>query len=505
MAKYFGNRYYLLSRTVGRALLSGILILSLSSWSFTACARQEERIKNPADVLSRPVAQESKPTKGTPDLSTAIERVAQQAIPAVVHIEVTQRQEVSTPMLPFENDPFFRRFFGVPETPRKFKRELKGLGTGMIMDSQGHILTNNHVVGGATKIEVLLASGERYPATVVGTDPKTDLAIIQISAKQGLPHVTFGDSDKVQVGEWVVAIGHPRGLDQTVTQGIISAKHRTGIMDPSTYQDFLQTDAAINPGNSGGPLLNLQGEVIGVNAAIASQSGGFEGIGFAIPCNMVLYIAEQLIAHGKVERGWLGVSIQDLTPELSEKFGVERGKGALIAEVMKGGPAEKAGMKRGDIVLVYRGKDIANASAFRNEVAISPIGEAARMTVLRKGKKVELSVTIGNLEDMTKLLSASVKERLGAEVQPIATPEEAGKYGLGSPQGVEIVRLDPKGPLGQVGFEVGDVLLEINQHPIENFEGFVGLVSALQPHQKIVILALDHRSGNTGYVEVEVR
>jgi serine protease Do len=505
MVRLFFNSYYLLSRTVGRAFLCGIVILSLSSWCFTACARQEERITKPAEVSRQSAAQESMPLKGTADLSTAIERVAQQCIPAVVHIEVTQRQEVSTPMLPFENDPFFRRFFGVPEMPRKFKRELKGLGTGMIMDSQGHILTNNHVVGGATKIEVLLASGERYPATVVGTDPKTDLAVIRISAKQGLPHVTFGDSDKVEVGQWVVAIGHPRGLDQTVTQGIISAKHRTEIMDPSSYQDFLQTDAAINPGNSGGPLLNLRGEVIGVNAAIASQSGGFEGIGFAIPCNMALYIAGQLIDHGKVERGWLGVSIQDLTPELAEKFGVEREKGALIAEVMKGGPAEKASVKRGDIVVAYGGKDITNASALRNEVATSPIGEEVKVTALRKGKKIELTVAIGNLEDMTKLLSASVKERLGAELKPIATPEEAQKYGLGSPQGVEICWLDPKGPLGQVGFEVGDVLLEINHHPIENFESFVGLVSALQPHQKIVVLALDHRSGDTGYVEVEVR
>ncbi|RLB14068.1 MAG: serine protease, partial [Deltaproteobacteria bacterium] len=179
--------------------------------------------------------------------------------------------------------------------PRKFKQELRGLGTGMIMDEKGYILTNNHVVAGATEIKVLLANGKRYPAKLIGTDPKTDLAVIKISAKDPLPHVVFGDSDKVEVGQWVVAIGHPRGLDQTVTQGIISAKHRRGIMDPSSYQDYLQTDAAINPGNSGGPLLNLKGEVIGVNAAIATQSGGFEGIGFAIPSNMALHIAKELI------------------------------------------------------------------------------------------------------------------------------------------------------------------------------------------------------------------
>ncbi|HUS88432.1 MAG TPA: trypsin-like peptidase domain-containing protein, partial [Desulfosporosinus sp.] len=210
-----------------------------------------------AEELSSPV-----------NLSTAVAQVAKQNIPAVVHIEVTERQEVSNPLLPFENDPFFRYFFSVPKLPPKFKRELKGLGTGMIMDSQGHILTNNHVAGGATEIQVLLTDGNRYSAKIVGADTKTDLAVIQISAKGALPHVNFGDSDKMEVGDWVVAIGHPRGFDQTVTQGIISAKHRRGIMDPSSYQDFLQTDAAINPGNSGGPLLNLQGQVIGVNAAI---------------------------------------------------------------------------------------------------------------------------------------------------------------------------------------------------------------------------------------------
>jgi serine protease Do len=217
------------------------------------------------------------------DLTVAIEQVAKQTIPAVAHIEVTERQEVANPFLPFESDPLFRRFFNMPPMPKKFKRELRGLGTGMLMDAQGHILTNHHVAGGATKLEVLLANGSRYTARLVGTDPKTDLAVIKIDAREALPFVTFGDSDKMEVGQWVVAIGHPRGLDQTVTQGIISAKHRRGITDPSSYQDFLQTDAAINPGNSGGPLLNLQGEVIGVNAVIASQSGGLRGLASPSP------------------------------------------------------------------------------------------------------------------------------------------------------------------------------------------------------------------------------
>ncbi|MCG6917949.1 MAG: DegQ family serine endoprotease [Deltaproteobacteria bacterium] len=446
------------------------------------------------------------PTAGTQtavDLSTAIARVAKETIPAVVHIEVTQRQEVANPFLPFENDPFFHYFFDVPQMPHKFKRELKGLGTGMIIDKQGHILTNYHVVGGADKIEVLLTDGRQYPAKVVGTDPKTDLAVIQISADEALPYVTFGDSDKLEVGDWVVAIGHPRGLDQTVTQGIISAKHRQGIMDPSSYQDYLQTDAAINPGNSGGPLLNLQGQVVGVNAAIASESGGFEGIGFAIPSNMAVHIVDTLIAHGKVERGWLGVSIQDLTPELAKSFDLDSTKGTLIAQVMKGGPAEKAGLKRGDVVISYDGKDIPDTGTLRNEVADSPMGKEVKMTVVRKGEKMDFTVKIGSQQEAIKLLSASVKDRLGVVIRPV-TDKETQEYGLDEGEGVAIESLEKGGLLAEAGFEVGDVILQINGQPVEGVDGFVAIVNQLRHNQKIVLFALDQRTGQTGYVQVKI-
>jgi serine protease Do len=440
------------------------------------------------------------------DLTTAIVRVAQQTIPAVAHIEVTQREVVQNPYLPFENDPFFQYFFNLPKNmPKKFKRELRGLGSGMIIDPQGHILTNYHVVAGATNIRVVLASGDEYSAKVVGTDQKTDLAVIRVSPKGALPSVTFGDSDKVKVGEWVVAIGHPRGLDQTVTQGIISAKHRTGITEPSSYEDFLQTDAAINPGNSGGPLLNLRGEVIGVNAVIVSQSGGFEGIGFAIPSNMAVYISKQLIAHGKIERGWLGVSVQDFTPEHAKSFGVpEIAKGALIAEVVKGGPAAKAGLQKGDIVIAYQGKEIKDSSTLRNEVATSTIGQEAKISVLRKGKKEEFRVTIGNLADSAKLLSVSAKERLGGEFRSV-TAKEAERYGLDAGQGVVVTEVDPKGPIGEAGFEVGDIILAINNQQIDGLDGLVSVVNTLKTGQKIAVLALDHRSGNSGYAQVVVR
>jgi serine protease Do len=438
------------------------------------------------------------------DLSTAIIQVAKQNLPAVVYIEVTESKEVVNPLLPFENDPFFRRFFGVPKMPKKFKQEMKGLGSGMIIDPQGHILTNYHVAGGAAKMEVTLADGSKYPARLVGGDSKTDLAVIHISAKEHLPHVTFGDSDKAEVGEWVVAIGAPRALEKSVTQGIISAKHRRGVTDPTSYQDFLQTDAAINPGNSGGPLLNLYGQVIGVNAAIATQSGGFEGIGFTIPSNMAQYVAKALITHGKVERGWLGVTIQDLTPELAKTVHAETLKGTLVVDVTKGGPADRAGLKKNDVVIAYSGKEVADTNELRNAVAETSIGTDSKITVVREGKKEELTVKIGSLEEATKILAVSVKERLGVEVRA-PNSLEVDKYGINPNQGVVIKWEDPKGVLKEAGFEVGDMILAINNQPIESMEGFVDLVSVLKPKQKISLLALDHRSGNTGTVQVVLR
>jgi serine protease Do len=442
--------------------------------------------------------------KGSVDLTTAIMQVAKQTIPAVVHIEVTERQTVPNPFTPFDQEPFFQHFFDLPRNmPKKFNREVKGLGTGMLMDAQGHILTNHHVAGGATQIEVLLANGHTYPARLVGTDPKTDLAVIKIDAKEALPSVTFGDSDAIGVGEWVVAIGHPRGLDQTVTQGIISAKHRRGISDPSSYQDFLQTDAAINPGNSGGPLLNLRGEVIGVNAAIASQTGSFEGIGFAIPSNMAVSVAKALIAHGKVERAWLGVSVQDVTPEAAKSAGIEERKGALIAEVVKGGPAEQAGLRQGDVVIAYEGKDVTDASALRNAVAVTPIGHEVQVTVLRGGQKQELTAKVGNLAEANKALLAAVEKHLGVEVRPV-TSKEAERYGLDRHQGVTITHVARNGAMGKAGFEVQDILLAIDGQPIENTDSLVTLAAALKPQQRITVLALDHRSGNTGDVQVVI-
>jgi serine protease Do len=417
---------------------------------------------------------------------------------------VTERKEKPNPLLPFERDPFFRRFFGNRKMPKKYQEEIKGLGSGMLMDSQGNILTSYHVAGGATKIEVQLSSGSRYPAKLVGGDPKTDLAVIRISAAESLPAVTFGDSDKLEVGEWVVAIGHPRGLDQTVTQGIISAKHRRGILDPTGYQDFLQTDAPINPGNSGGPLLNLKGQVIGVNTAIATESGGSEGIGFAVPSNIALHIGKTLIAHGKVERAWIGVTMEDLTPTKAKSLGMEDAKGALVVAVLKGGPADRAGIAKGDVIVSYQEKPVPDAGALQNAVAVTPIGSRVKVTVLRGGKRQDLTIVVGDANEAAKALSASANERLGGSFREL-TAKETEKLGLDEKAGVAIVSVEPKGPLSQAGFEQGDIILQINGQTVSNTGSLAELVAMLPSGKQINVLAADPKKGVAGTVKVTVR
>ncbi len=494
--KYFRLGY-------GLVVLTAVLTLGLTQCQSRAdSGATAPMAQNTAGATAGPAA----PVQaGQQDFSlrTAIAWVARQNIPAVVHIDVTQRREISNPAMPFSNDPFFHFFFNGPQMPRKFKQELKGLGTGMLFDTKGNILTNNHVVAGATEINVLLANGRSYPAKLVGTDPKTDLAVIRITADEKLPAVAFGDSDKMAVGDWVVAIGHPRGLDQTVTQGIISAKHRRGVLDPSTYQDYLQTDAAINPGNSGGPLINLDGQVIGVNAAIATQSGGFEGIGFAIPSNMAVHVARALIDHGKVVRGWLGVSINDPSPDQVKSLHLKDNKGALIADVVPGSPAAEAGLKKDDLVVTYDGRKIVDSATLQSSVGDTAIGKKIRMTVLRSGKSIDLDVTIGNLEDAMHKIAASMEDRLGVVVRPLSA-DETQKYGLQAGQGVAIASVQSDGLLGEAGFEKDDVILNINNIPVQGVEGFVSIAKALPDHQQAVIKAVDHRTGQSGYVQVTI-
>jgi serine protease Do len=493
-----------------RIYLLSLLLLLWMPVAAGAAAQKPESGKNAAVRQSRMDPGQEKVARIRPsssagqmpvDMFTAIEKVAQDNIPAVVHVEVTERMEIEHPLLPYREDPAFRQFFGSPqEIPDRMEQEVQSIGSGMIMDQDGHILTNYHVVSDASSIEVLLASGHHYPAKLIGGDSKTDLAVLHISADIELPHVTFGDSDGAKVGEWVVAIGHPRGLTQTVTQGIISAKHRTGIIDPSNYQDFLQTDAAINPGNSGGPLLNLQGEVIGVNAAIATMSGGFEGIGFAIPSNMALFVAKQLIAQGEVKRGWLGVNIQDVTPDLVEELGLKQPSGAMVAGVIKNSPAARAGLQAGDLIVAYRGREIRDAATLRNEVAVTTIGEEAPLTIWRRGAKREIRVKIGSQEQAERELTTSAEERLGAKVRAIS-PETAARLGL--QQGVEITELRAGGALAEAGFEIGDLILAIDEQPVDSPEALAIIISQLPPGQSMIMLAIDSATGQIGYIQIE--
>ena len=339
---------------------------------------------------------------------------------------------------------------------------------------------------------------------MIGADSKTDLAVIKITPSKALPYLKFGDSDKVEVGEWVIAIGHPRGLDQTVTQGIISAKNRRGITDPSSYQDFLQTDAAINPGNSGGPLLNLEGEVIGINGVIASASGGFEGIGFAVPSNIAVYVMGELMANGKVERGWLGVSVQDLTYDLAKKSGLEKSGGALVAEVTKSSPAAEAGVKTGDVILEFNGKPVPDAGFLRNSVAATRPGTQANLVIWRDGKKTKLAVKIGNQQVAAKILASTIKEKLGIDVRPVS-PKESDKFELGENTGVVVENIASGSPLAKAGLERGDIILEINGEAVEGVDSFNNLLINVSSGRQVEMTVLDHRTGRVGSLNIQAR
>lgn len=304
-------------------------------------------------------------------VNAAMSEVTSAVKPAIVNISSIKTIESRSVPSPFFNDPFFRDFFGNQfrnfQQPKE--RKQSGLGSGVIVGKDGYILTNNHVIKGADDIKVKLSDKREFKGKIIGTDQKTDLAVIKIEA-DNLPVIKLGDSDKLKIGETVIAVGNPFGLNQTVTSGIVSAKGRAnvGIAD---YEDFIQTDAAINPGNSGGALVNIKGEVIGINTAIVSSSGGYMGIGFAIPSNMAKAVMDSLLNTGKVIRGWLGISIQPITPELSKQFGTKDEKGALIGDVVEGGPAEKAGIQAGDIIVEFDGKDVIDPTSLRNSVAVS--------------------------------------------------------------------------------------------------------------------------------------
>jgi serine protease Do len=407
--------------------------------------------------------------------------------PAVVNIStaktIAPQKRLRRPPTPFGTDPFddfFDRFF--EDAPRRSYKQ-RSLGSGFIISDEGYILTNNHVVAGADEIKIKLSDGREFKAVVKGTDEKLDLAVLKIEVKDHLPVVKLGDSDAIEVGEWVMAIGNPFGLAQTVTAGIVSATGR--VIGSGPYDDFIQTDASINPGNSGGPLFNADGKVIGINTAIVS---GGQGIGFAIPINMAKTVLPQLEEKGKVTRGWLGVSIQPVTPELGRSFGVEGENGALVAEVLKESPAEKAGLKSGDIILEYDGKKIHEMNALPRVVAATPVGKKVKLAILRNGKQEEVEVTIERLKDAEEGSSAAdTTDRLGMTVNNV-TAELAARMGLKETKGVVVVAVTPGGAAEEAGIARGDIVREINGVKIANADDYGKAVSSLKKGEVMRLL-----------------
>lgn len=445
-------------------------------------------------------------------LSEALSEVAAVSTPSVVNISTT-RVINSRDEAPFDffDDPFFRRFFGdqLPrqDVPKEHKEQ--SLGSGVIVSEDGYIITNNHVIEKAQEIKVLLGDKRDFKATLIGADPKTDLAVIKIEAR-GLPALPWGDANKLKVGELVFAIGNPFGLNQTVTMGVISAVGRAnvGIAD---YEDFIQTDAAINPGNSGGALLNVRGELVGINTAIISRTGGYQGIGFAVPSSMARQVMDSLVKYKKVVRGWLGVSIQEVTSELAEEFGVRNLKGALVSRVMKGSPADKAGIRQGDVILQFNGKDVEDTGHLRNMVSQTPLASKVKIRLLRQKKEIEVEVVVSELPKKLADASPSPDEESGNHEEGSAlaglvvrelTPELAGQFGLDeNEKGVVIVKTDPDSKAYEAGIRPGDIILQLNQKNIPTLEVYKKAAGAIRPKDRILLLV--RRKGEDLFVTLK--
>jgi serine protease Do len=427
--------------------------------------------------------------------------LAKEASPSVVNIstlKVIKGQE-RAPMPFGPNDPFrefFDRFFG-DQLPKDFRQ--RSLGSGFIIDKDGLILTNNHVVEKTDEIKVTLADKREFKAEIIGRDPKTDLALIRIKADKPLEPLPLGDSEKLDVGDWVIAIGNPFGLGHTVTAGIVSAKFRR--LGTGSYDNFIQTDASINPGNSGGPLLNTKGEVVGINSAIFTQTGGSVGIGFAIPVNMAKDLLPQL-KKGKVVRGWLGVLIQKITPELKDKLDLKDEKGALVADVVSGGPAEKAGIKRGDVIVSFDGKEIDEMSELPYVVASTPVGKAVTLEVIRKGQTKEIRVEVGELkEEGESPVVSEAEPNLGLTLKEI-TPELARNFRLSETSGLVVVQVDANSPAAEAGVAPGDIILEVDQAPVKTLREFDKKMSSYSAGDTVLLLI--NRRGNTLYITLKI-
>jgi serine protease Do len=446
-----------------------------------------------------PAPQGLPPTRELPDFAALAEGMS----PAVVNVSTTSQGDVPQmgPGNPFGQNPHefwepFERFFG-PFPRRPFKQ--RSLGSGFLINKDGLILTNNHVVENADEIIVRLSNDKEYKAKVIGRDPKTDIAVIKIDDATDLHPVMMGDSDKLRVGEWVMAIGNPFGLEHSVTAGIVSAKGR--FIGQGSYDQFIQTDAAINPGNSGGPLINLHGEVVGINSAIFSRTGGNIGIGFAIPINLAKELLPELETKGRVTRGWLGVLIQKVTPEIADSLGLPEAKGALVADVMDDGPAKDAGVKTGDVIIEFDGHAVRDSTELPLLVARTPVGHSAPLKIIRNKETKTLTVRIGELKDEEVAAESGKEEGFGLTVQPL-TPDIAESLGLPSDsKGVVVSGVAPGSSADEAGMRRGDVILEVNREPVKDLSSYRKALKGTPAGKSVLLLV--RRGENTIFLALK--
>lgn len=435
-------------------------------------------------------------------LGQAFVEVAKKVQPAVVHIQTEKTISVRPDPFwfgdeffkgsPFEE--FFKGFRSPRERGKEYRHKQRGEGSGVIVDKEGYVLTNNHVIEGADRVKVRLNDGREFTATVKGRDTRTDLAVLHIKAKD-LPVATLGDSDKLEVGEWAIAIGNPFGLEHTVTVGVISAKGRSGL-GTGTYEDFIQTDASINPGNSGGPLINIDGEVIGINMMIIWPG---QGIGFAIPINMAKQILSDLIKEGKVVRPWLGIRVQDLTADMAEQFQVKDREGVLVSQVEPGTGAEKAGLTSGDIIKTVDDKAVRNASELIKEIQKRKVGQKVRLGLIRDGKEMTLEVNLTAMPEKTEIAmeKEEAEEKMGARVQEL-NPQLASRYRIsGVKRGVVVLSVEEGSLAEEMGLQEGDVILEINRKKIETVRDFERAMKDAKIERGILLHI--HRKGSSFY------
>lgn len=464
--KRFGIRT--LSVVAVSLFLAGLLVSSGMNWTAPSVAGNE--------ATTAPISSDQ------PAVSSPFTNLAKELTPSVVNVKVSKIEKAGFPGMNPPDGPF-RDFFNLPQFRQN--RPVQGAGSGVIINSDGTILTNNHVVEGAKELTVTLADKQEFKAEVVGRDPKTDLAVLKIRSDKKLPAATLGDSEQLQVGDWVLAVGNPFGLGNTVTSGIVSAKGR--VIGAGPYDDFIQTDASINPGNSGGPLFNMRGEVIGINTAIIS---GGQGIGFAIPVNTAKPLIPQLVEKGKVTRGYLGVNIQSITPELASALKLKDTKGVLVADVVSGGPAEKAGIKQGDIIVAYEGKTLQDSHELPAMVAATPVGKEVALSVVSDGREHTVNAKIAAM-DAEELASNEpakpTQGKWGLQLQDV-NPQLAQQLGLKSDHGAVVVDVKSGSPADEAGLRQGDVILEVNRNPVKSVKEVKEQVSKAGDKDTLLLL-----------------